>query len=169
MKGQGGGGSPEKFANRQIRKEDYSRGNTIGVSAEAIKFVLVTWRKKNAGNHWVLVCERRLKRGEICPEVLCKAQACLAKSTSKNHAEYPYYIRKNETVFQPGQCSGVAISKSCLLLQNDTFTAMIAGNPRPAGTTMKKMIRATTSDKAHAKKYTLQRCRRTLVPGILRG
>ncbi|KNH07114.1 hypothetical protein XU18_2159 [Perkinsela sp. CCAP 1560/4] len=86
------------------------------------------------------------EKGEICPEVLCKAQARLAKSTSKNHAEYPYYIRKNETVFQHGQCSGAAISKSCHLLQNDAFSAMIAGNPRASGT----MMKAATSDKAHS-------------------
>ena len=88
---------------------------TADVQAHAIKhnFALATWRKKNACKHWVLVCERRLKRGVICPEVLCKAQARLAKSTSKNHSEYPYSIRKNETVFQHGQCSGAAISKGC--------------------------------------------------------
>ena len=40
---------------------------------------------------------------------------------------------------------------------------MIVGNPRASGTTMKKTMRAATSDKANAKKYTLQRCRRTLV------
>ena len=74
---------------------------TADVQSHSIKhnFALATWRKKNAGNHWVLVCERRLKRGEICPEVLCKAQVCFAKSTSKKHAEYSYYNQKNEPVF----------------------------------------------------------------------
>ncbi|KNH09407.1 hypothetical protein XU18_0092 [Perkinsela sp. CCAP 1560/4] len=57
----------------------------------------------------------------------------------KKHGEYPYYIRRKEFVSQHGQA---AISKSCYLLQNDTFNAMIAGNPRALGTTMKKMMRA---------------------------
>ncbi|KNH09326.1 tRNA pseudouridine synthase D [Perkinsela sp. CCAP 1560/4] len=79
------------------------------------------------------------EKGDICLEVQCKAQVCLAQSTSKKHREYPYYIRKNEFVFRHGQ---PAISKSCDLLQNDTFNAMIAGNPRALSTTMKKMMRA---------------------------
>ncbi|KNH09552.1 hypothetical protein XU18_0237 [Perkinsela sp. CCAP 1560/4] len=59
---------------------------TADAQAHAIKhnFALTTWRKRNAGNRWVLVCEWRLKRGTSALTYCARRKFALLNQQAKS-------------------------------------------------------------------------------------